>query len=61
LLPKSVQLYANLLKAAAFVAAVKTRSNADTAQGAIQIIQEKLPWDANRNISSKSLFLTMKV
>jgi hypothetical protein len=51
-LPKSVQLYARASKAAAFVAAVKTRSDADTAQGAIQIIHEKLPSDANKNISS---------
>lgn len=39
-LPKSVQLYARASKAAAFVAAAKDRSDADTAQGAIQIIHE---------------------
>lgn len=52
-LPKSVQLYARASKAAAFVAAEKNRSDADTAQGAIQIINEKSPNDtSNKNISS---------
>lgn len=39
-LPKSVQLYARASKAAAFVTAATDRSDADTAQGAIHIVQE---------------------
>ena len=37
-LPKSVQLYARASKAAAFIAASTSRSDADTAQGAIQLL-----------------------
>jgi hypothetical protein len=51
-LPKSVQLYARASKAAAFVASEKHRSDADTAQGAIQIIHEKLPTEATKTTSS---------
>jgi hypothetical protein len=59
-LPKSVQLYARASKAAAFVAAEKHRSDADTAQGAIQIIHEKSASIAessskNRSASSSSI------
>jgi hypothetical protein len=59
-LPKSVQLYARASKAAAFVAAEKHRSDADTAQGAIQIIHEKAASTAetsskNRSASSSSI------
>lgn len=40
-LPKSVQLFARASKAAAFVATAKNRSDADTAEGAIQILTEE--------------------
>ena len=51
-LPKSVQLYARASKAAAFVASEKTRSDADTAQAAIQIIHEGSPTESTGNVSS---------
>lgn len=51
-LPKSVQLFARASKAAAFVASVQNRSDADTAQGAIQIIHEKSPSDLSKNATS---------
>jgi hypothetical protein len=51
-LPKSVQLYARASKAAAFVSAEKNRSDADTAQAAIQIIHEDSPAEATKNTSS---------
>jgi hypothetical protein len=51
-LPKSVQLYARASKAAAFVATEKDRSDADTAQGAIQILHEKSPIESARDATS---------
>jgi hypothetical protein len=51
-LPKAVQLYARASKAAAFVSAEKNRSDADTAQAAIQIIHEDSPAEATKNASS---------
>lgn len=51
-LPKSVQLYARASKAAAYVAAVKNRSDADTAQGAIEIIRGDTSDDEGMNASS---------
>jgi vacuolar protein sorting-associated protein 16 len=51
-LPKSVQLYARASKAAAFVASEKTKSDAETAQAAIDIIHEGSAPEATGGISS---------
>jgi hypothetical protein len=51
-LPKSVQLFARASKAAAFVASTKNRSDADAAQGAIEIIHADTSNDEGTNASS---------
>jgi hypothetical protein len=51
-LPKSVQLYARASKAAALVAADKGRSDSETAEMAMQIINEGVPADIARNNAS---------
>jgi len=53
-LPKSVQLYARASKAAAFVVASKERSDADTAQGAIQIIHEDSTTEGSSSLSQSA-------
>ncbi|KAG7346717.1 Vps16 vacuolar sorting complex protein [Nitzschia inconspicua] len=54
-LPKSVQLYARASKAAAFVAAAKNLSDADTAEGAIRIITEDEGGSASTKTTSSSI------
>ena len=54
-LPKSVQLFARASKAAAFVVGERTLSDADTAQGAIQIIQEEYTNDDGMSVPSSSI------
>lgn len=54
-LPKSVQLFARASKAAAFVVAERTLSDADTAQAAIKIIHEESADDDATATSSSSI------
>ena len=55
-LPKSVQLFARASKAAAFVVAERSLSDADTAQAAIQIINEESSIDDTTSATSSSIY-----